>query len=79
MIEASPSSGSKEEVDSSNGSSFFFLLLIIAAAMGGFGVWNLGGVEKTKLHLRGLVQNLADRVQGGTGGRYAQVSGGLPR
>lgn len=47
--------------------------------MAGVGVWKLGGVEKTKLKLKEVAIGVIGRVQGGTGGSYSRLSGGLPR
>lgn len=59
--------------DSNNGSSFFFLLLILAVAAGAYGVWRLGGIEKTRVHVTHLIADLRDRVQGRGGADYSRV------
>lgn len=77
VIDSSPSSGGdKKEETANNGASFFLLLLIVAGAMAAVGVWKLGGIEKTKLHLKGLIESSLDRVKGRS---YSQLnSNGLP-
>lgn len=47
--------------------------------MAAVGVWKLGGVEKTKLKLKEVATGVMERVNGGTGGSYSQLPGGLPR
>lgn len=59
--------------DSNNGSSFFLLLLILAVAAGVYGVWRLGGIEKTKVHFTRLLTDVRDRVQGRGGADYSRV------
>lgn len=77
-------SDSQSGSDGNNGSSFFLLLLLVAAVMGGYGVWRLGGIERTKSHLLDFVENVKARIVGG--GRrsganvgYSQINGDLPR
>ena len=46
--------------------------------MAGWGVWKLGGVEKTKLKLKEVVTGVMSKFNGRSGGSYSQLSGGLP-
>lgn len=59
--------------ESGSSNSFYLLLLILAIAAGAYGVWRLGGIEKTKMQFRQLLFEVKDRIQGRGGPGYGRV------
>ncbi|KAN0061549.1 Peptidyl-prolyl cis-trans isomerase B [Thecaphora frezii] len=59
----------------SSGSSMVFFLFLLLIGAGAWGVYKLGGPKNAQIKLFEVVDSLRGRDRG----RYAQVSGGLPR
>ncbi len=79
LLESTSSSSSipnSQTKEAKGSSGFYFFLLLLAVVMAGVGVFRLGGIEKTKLHLREFIGQMKNSA-GGVGS-YSQV-GGLPR